>query len=358
MKIIIILLFLCICIVSCTPEPEEPNAIVFEDSCTVEVKLRSCPTLNCLESENIAGKIVEVYEDYNEAIEGANPMFVDSTNHNGWVKFYDLTCIPGANVSSLAVTVRIDLGVNGVFIGNANFFVPNQKFDVTIFPNYYYDFNQLGQPIVEQVSLEFPTIGQFSNYEYFERSDVYTFGEQFISYSNVVNLSIYITNQVGPNIFYVSEYLNNADNTNLPSLNNGLNQFSTESIWRIESDTVFVSNLNPINGVISIIWNVTEDEELINGEYAIPLINNSSNFLEMDGDFEMPVPDWNGVGGCSDFQSLNFLFNDLLVEKRNYADSNGPLKYLVFTPKFGVVRSLYYSDATNQYTSGFDLIVN
>lgn len=354
MKNIAFLLVLSISFISCMPDPEEPMSPVTHSNCTIEVKLKFCPTFDCVEFENFVGKEVQLYGSHNEAVDGVNPIHVDTTNQNGWVKFYDITCTQNANFNNSFIAVRIDLGVNGVFIGNANFFTTNQQFDVLVIPNYYYDYNQWHQPVVDKVSLEFPAVGQNSLFKYFQEPDAYNF-EVAGSYNSDSYLQVYVTNQIGSNEFVMYEYLENPSAVYSSHLDNQSSQIYIESIWRFENDTLFVSNENPENGIISLIWNITEDEDLVNGEYAIPLITNSTNYLEMEGEFEMPAPEWTGVGGCSDFQISSFLFEDVLVEKRNYIDTGGPLKYIVFNKKEGILRSLNYSNATGEYTSGFDL---
>lgn len=347
MKKVLVLAYISISFFSCMPDPMGPVIEEPKFNCTIEIRIQFCPTWNCMNPTVYPNKRVEVYESSYAAMEAVNPIFVDSTNQNGWLKFYDLAC-------DKAFVVRVDLGENGVYIGNINFFTPNQKVDVRIIDNLYYDNNAWGQPIVPHVSLEFPVVGQYSTYRFFEQSDVFSFGGNS-NYSNNVFLQVYITNQLDENTFIVSENASNLTNTYVPHFGNGANNIYTETVWRIQNDSLFISSRYPDNGIISVIWNITDDEELVNGEYVIPLTNESSNHLEMNGDFELPVSDWIGIASCSDFQSPDYLFQDLLVEKRNFTTDDGPLKYLVFNKRDGIVRSLIYSEDFEKQTAGFDL---
>lgn len=325
-------------------EPEIPEP---QFNCTIEVKIEYCETWNCQNPVVYPYHRVEIYESQNEAISGESPIIVDSTNQNGWVKFYDFPC-------HNTYVVKVDLEEHGVYINELSFFIPNQIADINVIKNNYFDFNAWAQPIVQQVSLEFPVVGQYSSYRYFQEQGAFTFENNY-SYSTSTFLQVYYSNQLDENTFAVVENLNNSDNTYLGSGSNGQNYIYTETIWRIESDTLFISSQYSDNGVISMIWNITEDEELVNGEYAIPLKNESNNYLQIQGEFDLPVSDWNGVGACSDFQNGNYLFEDLLVDKRNYTSDDGPLKYLIFNKREGLVRSLYFSEDSGKLTAGFDL---
>ncbi len=353
MKKFFIYILLCTILNSCLDfggEPEEPPIPVIEHNCSIEVDVRFCENFSCdISPINLVNKRVEIYRSRNDAVDKINLVAADSTNQNGWVKFYDYNC-------GIDYFVRVDLEEHGVYISDARFFNKNSLLEVTAIKNYSYNFDNWAQPLVRHISLDFMTVGQYSRYNYFETS-----GLTFDAAGHYVgsSLSASVSDQLAPNTYVVSEQLFNNNSIFIPSSPITDNQFYTESVWRIEEDTLFVSNLFPVNNIISIIWGITEEEGTTYTEYPIPLNSDFSNFLDMNEEFTIPEPAWETAGECSEFSYQDYLFENLIVELRDYTDQagGGPLKCLIYNAKDGLVRNIRFSNDGEPFTSGFDLII-
>lgn len=327
-------------------EPVDP---IFLDNCSIEVDVRSCLMFNCSDPIDIENKRVEIYPSINDATQGTNLIAEEPTNQNGWVKFYDYNC-------GTDYYIKVDLGENGIYLGQARFFASTSKHVVSIIKNYFYDYQEWARPIVLHVSLEFMTVGQWSRYNYFETDEL-----SYDATGHYTGSALYVgvNNQLDSTTFVIGEDLTNANPIYFPDLSNSNNQFYTESVWRFENDTLFVSNPNPIDNIISFIWNITEKEGSVNAEYAIPLKVESDNFLDMNEEFFIPDPIWTDIGSCSDFTYEAYLFEDLMVEFRDYTFMQNELqiKALIYNNKDGLVRNLTFSQG-QPATSGFDLVVD
>ena len=342
-------ILLCSLFYSCM-EVEETPMPEFQNNCSIEVDVRFCQSFACdLLPVDIVNKRVEIYRSRNDAIEEINLIEVDSTNQNGWVKFYDYHC-------GTDYFVKVDLGENGVYVGDARFFNQNARLQVTAIKNYVYDYNNWAQPFIRHISLEFMTVGQYSRYNYFESS-----GLTFDATGHYLgaSLSAAVSDQLGPNTYVVSEQLFNNNPIFIPSSPITNNEFYTESVWRIEDDTLFVSNPQPLNNIISMVWGITEEEGTTYSEYAIPLNSDFSNYLDMNDEFIIPSPAWGSTGECSEFSYQDYLFEDLVVELRDFTEQagGGPFKCLIYNAKDGLVRNIHFFDDGNAFTRGFDLIV-
>ena len=347
MKKITLILFLSYLLSSCWQEPVvEPEPEIL-NNCTIETKIYYCPIYFCAEKQDIENQVVELYRNMNNALEGENPIQTSTTNENGWLKFYDLNCYE-------EYVIRIDLEENGIYLANNIFFNSNLSLDVPIIKNMAYDYNNWIQPITEYVNLKYPAVNQYSEYRYFHKPNSLNFSVND-DYDNSVALQVFIQNQISENEYLIGESLDGAnfsiDNTHF----SGIDRYQ-ESIWRFENDSIYIrDNGNDSDSFISFIWNLRSDDEFGGDEFAIPLKTDSEHRLDMNQVFEFPIPEWTGIGTCEDYTIFGHPFINLLVEKRNLREEDGPLKYNIYSEEYGIVRSVQFLDEGDDTTSGFDI---
>ncbi len=324
---------------SCLPEPEpEPEPIL--NNCTIEVSIFNCPIFNCNNEIPLENQIVQLHSTIEEASTFQNPILVDSTNQNGWLKFYDLPC-------DQSFVLVADLGDYGIYLHEFNTFGFNQKLEVPLYKNYVYDHQPWPMPMVENVSLEYPAVGQVSYFKYFENAQEYSFDPTGHILSNF-DLQLYINQQDNENTFYVVEYLNSSNNNNFTYFGNEYQY--TQSIWRITEDTLFVSGFDSNYPIVSFLWNIIEDNPSSSVEYAIPLTSSSSEVLNLNGEFSNP--DWEGVTNCSDYRFLDFTFQNILATYQS-DEANGINKIQLYNKEFGLLSSLQISEGGPIKTAGF-----
>lgn len=347
MKKLLFILVIAVAQLSCDPAPEDPQAPEIFTNCSISVQLFTCAIDPCEEAIPIVNHVVKIYESL-ATLNGNNPIQIDSTNENGWLKFYDLNC-------DKRYFIGIDLGDYGFFVEDYRFTTglggeeANERLE--LMKGIYYNNNSTAQPISELVSLEYPLVDQYSNFKYFERNGSLDFDSDGM-YIPGVELDLGIKAQLDENTYIIREKIDSIHQTYFKDYH-----YYQESLWRIENDSLYISSYDT-TPPLSFIWNLTEESEIGEDNYVIPFTFDSSVQLDLNQDFEYPISTWTGIGQCSDHTIGNYLYKDLLFEKRNFMANNGPVKYKVFNLRDGILRSMQFFDEGIMQSAGFDISRN
>ena len=326
-------------LVSCEPEPMMPEPEIL-DNCGLEVTLEICDHLGCNGNNPFVNHKVELYESIESAFDGEDPIDSIFTNENGWGKFFDLLC--DVNIRYI---VRADLGEYGIYIDDTRFSnTQNQIVKAWARENMLFTNSSFPRPLVEYVSIDQIAWGQESTYSQFVNPNGLSYDAS--SWYTGKHLHLQVGQQIGERKFIMRESENSSGEIFIYT-------------WEISDDSLFVSQyLDQPFG--SNLWDLNENSADAPTKLAFPLDNQVAiGTIDMNQDFEFPIPSWDGYGAASDYTLFDQLFEGLTVFKNFDANENTDLSLQVYNKEYGVIRTIQFQLDGNGSSSGFDLqIVN